>query len=102
MKLSRNIIAPVVICDIMAAILSTLATNIDPWQPAWLPFLKLAVGAVWFHFGALNSHMNQKGSGVEQMQSSFSPLWKVRWKTLTFRGRSEERGTFRGMTKKSK
>lgn len=57
----------------MAAILSTLATSIDPWQAAWLPFLKLAVGHCLVSFGALNSHMNQKGSGVKRMQSRFFP-----------------------------
>lgn len=62
----------VVTYDMMAAAVSTLAASIDPWQPAGLPSLKLAVGHCVVSFGALNLHINQKGSGVKQMQRRFS------------------------------
>lgn len=71
-----NITAPLLIYYIMATILSTMANNVDLWQPAGLPFLKLAVGRCLFPFDTLNLHMNQKGNGVKRMQSSISPSGK--------------------------
>lgn len=72
--------------DIMAAFLSTLATNIDSWQSAWLPFLTLAVGCCLLSNAALNLHVNQKSSGVKQMLSSRFPQVEREMEDLCFRG----------------
>ena len=65
----------------MAAILSTLATNIDRWQPAWLPFLK---DAAW------RMQRFEADATFCEADATFFPLVESEVKTY-FRDGSEER-----------
>lgn len=70
----------------MAAVLSTLAASADPWQPVWLPFLKLAVGCCLVSFGAPSEFTHEpERQRCEADAKQFLPQWKVRSDTFKFK-----------------
>lgn len=92
MWLCRAIRAPFVICDIKATLfLSTLASSIDLWQPAWRPALKLAVRHRLVSFG---THEPERQGGEADV-NRFSPLMAER-KRASGRARGKEGGGSRG------